>query len=53
MEVLISVLQLDREPGNYIQFSAAPAPLLLSRLIKLLTLGAVGWADCYLMEYRA
>lgn len=52
MGVLISIPHLDYEPRNYIQFSSAPAPLLLSRLIKLLTLGAVGWADCYLMEYR-
>lgn len=52
MGVLISVPHLDCEPRNYIQFSSAPAPLLLSRLIKLLTLGAVGWANCYLMEYR-
>lgn len=52
MGVLISVPHLDYELRNYIQFSAVPAPLLLSRSIKLLTLGAVGWAACYLMEYR-
>lgn len=52
MGILISVPHLDYEPRNNIQFSAVPAPLLLSRLMKLLTLGAVGWAACYLMEYR-
>lgn len=42
MEVLISILRLDCEPKNKIQFPSAPAPVLLSRLIKLLTLGMQG-----------
>ena len=42
MEVLISILELDCEPENSIHFPSAPASLLLSRLIKLLTLGLWG-----------
>ncbi len=42
MEVLMSIFSYDCESENCIQFPSTPASLLLSRLIKLLTLGLRG-----------